>query len=380
MRLVILLAVEVRIPAYVLGIDQFGRDATVRASIIRHAIEVNDGVAVNYQTLREGTLCLDRSFFGIGDISEGEHNSEIDYLFRQHKPVVLFRNSNNSGQAPTRLADNLTIVRYEYLDDLPNLVETHFGEIRRGFKEAGVKVENRVDTFQYRGLEVNFQSGEVNMKGNFVHITKSEFSLLGALAKYRGCVLTPRELMEETLGSADFPREHAIIVYISRLNTCIGLLDDGQYAIRYRRNWGYYLPLDEYEEVDSLRGRLLILHRNYYSGWPMGLNNIESSQISNGEITIDFLKMVAFGNGIPLGLTNEEFKLLAILALNKGRVVSWEKLGSYLKASNMTDLGKHAISMAAHRLNNKFRQARLVEEYVTSVAGIGKMMPDYAYI
>ncbi len=50
------------------------------------------------------------------------------------------------------------------------------------------------------GLKMNFKSYEVSYEGEPLHLTPSEFKLLGALVQNQGCVLTREQLIENIQG------------------------------------------------------------------------------------------------------------------------------------------------------------------------------------
>ncbi len=50
------------------------------------------------------------------------------------------------------------------------------------------------------GLRINFKSYEISYNGEALHLTPSEFKLLGALVQNPGCVLTREQLIENIQG------------------------------------------------------------------------------------------------------------------------------------------------------------------------------------
>jgi two-component system, OmpR family, KDP operon response regulator KdpE len=52
-----------------------------------------------------------------------------------------------------------------------------------------------------RGLEINFPAHTVKLDGREIHLTPTEFNLLGVLARNRGRLMTSRALLEEVWGA-----------------------------------------------------------------------------------------------------------------------------------------------------------------------------------
>ena len=66
-----------------------------------------------------------------------------------------------------------------------------------GMAQAEVSPESEV---KVAGLKMNFKTYEVSFEGEPLHLTPSEFKLLGALVQNRGCVLTREQLIENIQG------------------------------------------------------------------------------------------------------------------------------------------------------------------------------------
>lgn len=70
--------------------------------------------------------------------------------------------------------------------------------LRRGRQSAATGPDQ--DEVQVSGLRINFKIYEISYKGEPLHLTPSEFKLLGALVQNQGCVLTREQLIENIQG------------------------------------------------------------------------------------------------------------------------------------------------------------------------------------
>jgi DNA-binding response OmpR family regulator len=77
--------------------------------------------------------------------------------------------------------------------------------------------EDKVDRFSLGGLTVNFQSHEVWLNGEIVHLTPTEFDLLAFLIRNRGRVLTYEQLLEKLYPFETERDRHDLFVHVSRL-------------------------------------------------------------------------------------------------------------------------------------------------------------------
>ncbi|WP_415062757.1 response regulator transcription factor [Bdellovibrio sp.] len=66
--------------------------------------------------------------------------------------------------------------------------------------QGGSPATSAEGEYQLAGLRMNFKSYEISYNGEVLHLTPSEFKLLGALVQNHGCVLTREQLIENIQG------------------------------------------------------------------------------------------------------------------------------------------------------------------------------------
>ncbi len=106
------------------------------------------------------------------------------------------------------------------------------------------------------------------------------------------------------------------------------------------------------------------------SGWQK-----TPSRIKVGGLEMDLEKHIATLDDQSLALTPNEFKLLACLAQNAGRVLSWQ---SILKAAwdvETSEGGREMVKTTVYRLRQKIEAEPDNPRYLLTVRGIGYSMP-----
>jgi two-component system response regulator RegX3 len=89
--------------------------------------------------------------------------------------------------------------------------------LRRGETWA---VEEKTDRFTADGLTIDFDQGEVYVRGRRIELTATELALLTYMARRPRRVLTYRQLLDELWPEGDGTR-HALSVHVSRLRAKI---------------------------------------------------------------------------------------------------------------------------------------------------------------
>lgn len=86
-----------------------------------------------------------------------------------------------------------------------------------GYRRRQPQKQIRVDD-----LEVDFEQGTVRLKGEQVHLTPTEFSLLRELASRPGGLLTHTQLLRKVWGPAYGTESHYLRVYVAQLRRKLG--------------------------------------------------------------------------------------------------------------------------------------------------------------
>ncbi|UXR65220.1 response regulator transcription factor [Bdellovibrio bacteriovorus] len=91
------------------------------------------------------------------------------------------------------------------------------------------------------GLKINFKSYEISYNGEPLHLTPSEFKLLGALVQNQGCVLTREQLIENIQGEGINVVGRTIDTHVFGLRKKLGEWGD---RIETIRGVGYRVKVD----------------------------------------------------------------------------------------------------------------------------------------
>ncbi|HEX7674944.1 MAG TPA: response regulator transcription factor [Bdellovibrio sp.] len=112
--------------------------------------------------------------------------------------------------------------------------------VRRSQNQDDVAPRNE-DEVAISGLRVNFKSYEVSYNNDPLHLTPSEFKLLGALVQNRGVVLTREQLIENIQGEGINVVGRTIDTHVFGLRKKLGEWGD---RIETIRGVGYRVKID----------------------------------------------------------------------------------------------------------------------------------------
>ncbi|MEN0057542.1 MAG: response regulator transcription factor [Bdellovibrio sp.] len=97
------------------------------------------------------------------------------------------------------------------------------------------------DEYKMAGLRMNFKSYEISYNGEPLHLTPSEFKLLGTLVQNQGCVLTRERLIENIQGEGINVVGRTIDTHVFGLRKKLGEWGD---RIETIRGVGYRVKVD----------------------------------------------------------------------------------------------------------------------------------------
>jgi two-component system KDP operon response regulator KdpE len=80
-----------------------------------------------------------------------------------------------------------------------------------------VRVRTRHDAFRVGALEVDFAAREVRLHGKSIHLTPTEYKLLGVLIASAGEVVTHQRLLQEVWGPTSIHQVQYLRVYMKQL-------------------------------------------------------------------------------------------------------------------------------------------------------------------
>lgn len=110
--------------------------------------------------------------------------------------------------------------------------------LRRNHSQAALISNGEV---QLLGLKMNFKSYEISYNGEPLHLTPSEFKLLGSLVQNQGCVLTREKLIENIQGDGVNVVGRTIDTHVFGLRKKLGEWGDNIETIR---GVGYRIRVD----------------------------------------------------------------------------------------------------------------------------------------
>jgi len=138
---------------------------------------------------------------------------------------------------------------------------------------------------------------------------------------------------------------------------------------------GFDLGADDYVtkpfSIAELLGRVrAILRRSQAS--PVA-SHIAQAQVTIGDLTIDFSQRLVTVNGTAITLTPVEYRLLAYLAQNAGRVITQDLLLEHVWGAEY--IGEsHLLQVNINRLRHKVEADPAHSRYLLTKTGIGYLM------
>jgi len=121
--------------------------------------------------------------------------------------------------------------------------------------------------------------------------------------------------------------------------------------------------------VDELMARVKAVMRRVQANQ----DNTSVPTYSNSELVVDFAKhMVTLGNN-EVNLTATEYRMLAYLAMNAGRVITGNQLLDHVWGEEYSG-SDHLLQVNVGRLRQKLGDSAREPRYIQTRAGIGYMM------
>ncbi|MFT5871522.1 MAG: DNA-binding response OmpR family regulator [Clostridium sp.] len=134
---------------------------------------------------------------------------------------------------------------------------------------------------------------------------------------------------------------------------------------------GFKLGGDDYVtkpfNLSILRERILAIFRRY------SLETKESADIIIGDMIFNFDKMTALKGNNNVTLTPTEYKILKVLLLNKGQLLTRRVLMEELWDKNLNFVDEHALTVNINRLRAKLEDDPSSPKYIKTVYGMGYM-------
>lgn len=105
-----------------------------------------------------------------------------------------------------------------------------------------------------------------------------------------------------------------------------------------------------------------------------GNRSHQPAKLSVGNLTIDFLRHQVFVTNHPVALTPIEYRILACLAQNVGRVVTYDSLLEHVWGVEYVGEG-HLLNVNINRLRNKLEPDPALPAYIVTKPGFGYTLP-----
>lgn len=123
----------------------------------------------------------------------------------------------------------------------PSVFIARIKALLRRYQKMAAPTSAQEGEVQLSGLRINFKSYEISNGGEPLHLTPSEFKLLGALVQNPGCVLTREQLIENIQGEGINVVGRTIDTHVFGLRKKLGEWGD---RIETIRGVGYRVKVD----------------------------------------------------------------------------------------------------------------------------------------
>ncbi len=124
--------------------------------------------------------------------------------------------------------------------------------------------------------------------------------------------------------------------------------------------------------ISELLSRIKVALRNsHHDG--SNADNIRSNKLSVGSLLIDYDQYRVFISGEDAHLTQNEFKMVALLGKNAGRVITYEYLMTQLWGPNV-QMDNQILRVNMANIRRKIERDTSHPRYIMTVAGVGYRM------
>jgi two-component system KDP operon response regulator KdpE len=96
-------------------------------------------------------------------------------------------------------------------------------------------------------------------------------------------------------------------------------------------------------------------------------------KVQCGELEVDLLQNIITMNGQIIDLTPTEYQILSYLAVNAGKVITFQQLAEKISGDNYTG-GDHLIQVNINRLRKKLGDTSKEAKYIQTKYGIGYVL------
>lgn len=100
-------------------------------------------------------------------------------------------------------------------------------------------------------------------------------------------------------------------------------------------------------------------------------NNTQPTQLQFQDLILDFERLAFSKGGVPIELSKTEQRVLHILTMNPGQVLTRERLLDYAWADSGAFVDENALSVTISRLRSKLEGSASDSKFIKTVRGIG---------
>jgi len=186
------------------------------------------------ETHRPDVVLLDVRLVGTGAV-------DATSVLRQRTdaPVIAFSDSDDEREKVAVFdagADDYLTIPF----GTPEMLARLRAIMRRS---ARFRAQKPRDSFRVGALEVDFVAREVRLHGKAIHLTPTEYKLLGVLIEAAGKVVTHQRLLEEVWGPAAVAQVQYLRVYMKQLRRKLELAPTFPHYLVTEPAVGYRLRL-----------------------------------------------------------------------------------------------------------------------------------------
>ena len=161
---------------------------------------------------RSGGAPVDMVLLDLG-LPDGDGEQLLSALRKKHTiPLIVISARESDGQK-VRLLD---AGADDYLVK-PFSIRELLARMRVGLRHRGTSVSPAVTRYAVGALNIDLGTREVNLAGQPVHLTPTEFNLLARLVRSAGQVVTHRQLLADVWGAEFTEHTHYLRLYMAQL-------------------------------------------------------------------------------------------------------------------------------------------------------------------
>ena len=146
-------------------------------------------------------------------LPDADGSELLAWVRQHHRLPLLVISARHDDAGKVRLLD---AGADDYLVK-PFSVQELLARMRVSLRHRGVHVQASVTRYSVGGLEIDLARHSVQVRGQAVRLTPTEFKLLARLARQAGQVVTHRQLLADVWGAEHVDQVHYLRLYMGQL-------------------------------------------------------------------------------------------------------------------------------------------------------------------